>query len=699
DVSFNPVLPEGSVVAAVEVQANGKILLGGDFESVNGVSIDSTARLNADGSLDSSFNQSASLSGTVNALVVQNDGKVIAGGEFQVQGQAQLHIARLIGSEGPVAPIRAVITIQPADARVEAGADVTLTVAASSNTELSYRWLRNGVTIENETSATLSLEAVAQADAGDYSVEVSNAAGATVSETATVTVVASGAPRIVLQPVSATVVAGANVSFNVTATGEGTLNFQWRRNGVNLEGKTSATLTLEAVTTADAGDYTVVVSNNAGAEVSAEATLTVVATLNPGDLDLTFPPVQLTKVLDVEVQSDGKLVVSGDFSAAAGNSIARFNGNGSADLSFNTGLGANGPVLDAEVQADGKVIVAGEFTRFNLREHRFLVRLNADGSIDASFNVNPPPNAPVTDVEIQADGKVVIVGEFSSVGGQQHHHVARLNADGSVDASFSAGAGANGDIAEVDAQTGGKLVIVGSFSAVGGTARNGIARLNADGSVDASFDAKLNAGSSVTSVDVQGDGKIVITGNFNSVNGAARHNVVRLQADGSLDASFTTDVTTDGPVLDAEVQADGKIIISGSFEIVNGFSRNHVARLNADGSVDVNFRTNTTIPGEIEEVALQADGRIVAGGELFLGRLENGEGGTVIELFGSTLTGTRFEVSVRTVAGRRYALEASGSLNANAFTEVDVQNGDGSVKTLVDASATGSAKFYRVRAD
>jgi hypothetical protein len=179
------------------------------------------------------------------------------------------------GGGGAIAPS---ITTQPTSQTVTAGANVNFTIAASGTAPLSYQWRLNGANIAAATSATLSLTSVTTGQSGGgYSCVVSNPAGTATSSTATLTVnPAVVAPTITTQPTSQTVTAGANVSFTVAAGGTAPLSYQWRLNGANIAGATSATLSLPSVTTGQSGgSYSCVVSNPAGTATSSAATLTV----------------------------------------------------------------------------------------------------------------------------------------------------------------------------------------------------------------------------------------------------------------------------------------------------------------------------------------------------------------------------------------------------------------------------------------
>ncbi|MDW8216286.1 MAG: hypothetical protein RML57_01635 [Acidobacteriota bacterium] len=184
-------------------------------------------------------------------------------------------------------------------------------------------------------------------------------------------------------------------------------------------------------------------------------------------------------------------------------------------------------------------------------------------------------------VAVQPDGKVVIGGQFNLVNGVARNCIARLNADGTLDMGFGAGT-ANDDfpfVLAVAVQPDGKVVIGGGFTRVNGVARGGIARLNVDGTLDASFGARQSGASDwVEAMAVQPDGKVVIGGRFTRVNGVARGGIARLNADGTLDTSFGAGQggVSGGnfPRVHAvAVQPDGKVVIGGKFTRVNGVAR------------------------------------------------------------------------------------------------------------------------------
>src|SRR5207247_10878613 len=118
--------------------------------------------------------------------------------------------------------------------------------------------------------------------------------------------------------------------------------------------------------------------------------------------------------------------------------IARLNTNGTVDLSFNTGAGPNHTVYGVALQSDGKVIVGGDFTQFNGQPRSRLLRLRPDGSLDPLFDPGATLDGAVRAVLVQTDGKIVVGGSFTSADGVGRNYLARFNSDGSLDAGFLA---------------------------------------------------------------------------------------------------------------------------------------------------------------------------------------------------------------------------------------------------------------------
>lgn len=166
------------------------------------------------------------------------------------------------------------ITIDPVPRSVLVGATVTFSVTATGVGPLTYQWWHGTKIIANATASSYTITGVTAADAGDYSVVVSNAGGSTPSKSAAL-VVQYVAPAIVTPPASLTVLAGTNAAFSVVASGSAPLTYEWRFKGNPLAGAVTPQLVISNVTLAHAGDYAVVVRNPGGSATSTVARLTV----------------------------------------------------------------------------------------------------------------------------------------------------------------------------------------------------------------------------------------------------------------------------------------------------------------------------------------------------------------------------------------------------------------------------------------
>jgi uncharacterized delta-60 repeat protein len=305
-------------------------------------------------------------------------------------------------------------------------------------------------------------------------------------------------------------------------------------------------------------------------------------------------------VCTMAVQPDGKIIIGGNFTSVDGaehNNLARLNADGSVDASFTASVDYT--VNGVAVQPDGKIVLGGTFTHVNGEPHNYLARLEASGKVDGCFDLSTSgPSGAVRSIALQTDGKILFAGAFNGPG----KNMARLNANGRLDASFNPTDTNGAGVLWVAVQPDGKIVLVGDFT----IPHNRIARLNAGGSVDDSFNPGTGANDLVYSVVVQPDGKkILVGGSFTEVNGNPRDAFARLDAGGALLAESVA-FGGHGAVVSMAMQADGKIVLGGSSGII---------RINADGGVDDSFHPTTGGNPAVRNVTLQPDGKILLGGD------------------------------------------------------------------------------------
>ena len=317
-------------------------------------------------------------------------------------------------------------------------------------------------------------------------------------------------------------------------------------------------------------------------------------------------------VRSLAVQSDGKILVGGNFTSYNGTPcryVSRLQADGSFDNSFkhDSLAGLDHLVSTFAVQPDGKILVGGDFTAYGKATHSYIARLQANGNLDPSFAGTGFSNA-VNALVLQPDGKVLAGGPFTMQGNAFTMHVARLDSTGSLDPTFKALFNDAANVFALALQPDGKLLVGGHFASYSGLDRPCLLRLNSDGSLDPSFNPTAYLNEQVRALIVQPDGKIVVGGEFDS-------HVVRLNADGSLDASFTSP-SLDSYVVSLALQPDGKLLVGGAFT-------GHLVRLTATGGLDATFGltgagfTSTSAPAtsEVFAMAQQPDGQVVVGGE------------------------------------------------------------------------------------
>jgi uncharacterized delta-60 repeat protein len=294
-------------------------------------------------------------------------------------------------------------------------------------------------------------------------------------------------------------------------------------------------------------------------------------------------------------------------------------GPGSLDPGFDPGTGANALVRSVAVQPDGRIIIGGAFTQFNGVDRNYVARLNSAGPLDFGFNIGTGANGLVSAVAFDpADGDVLLAGAFTTVNGSPRNRVARLTSTGATDLAQDQPSGLDAAVYALALQADSKTIIGGSFS----VPKPCLARLRVNGSPDTSFDTGAGANGPIFAVAMQADGGVVAGGSFTSIDGTSRSRVARFFGDGGLDLTFVPATVAGGSVFAIAIQSDLKVIIGGDFTSVGGQSRNRIARLNADGSLDTSFNPGSAANGTVWCLGLDTGNgssvdaiRVLAGGE------------------------------------------------------------------------------------
>jgi uncharacterized delta-60 repeat protein len=690
DLSFDAGSGINGRVAAVAVQPDGKMIIAGEFTSVQGFERRHVARLNADGSGDSSFNAETLTNAYVYTVALQSDGKVLAGHTHGIvrlnsDGSPDTNFVATLGMlddgfGGQYATVE-LIVVQP-DGRILIGGGFSTGAGTNLNYGLARLHANGSLDGSFDANSEPFYYPYSMALQSDGKVIVGDPNGtsrlhATGSSDASFTPVPSTAYAIAVQPDGKvligggfTTIQGMNRNHLARLNSNGTLDATFDP-GTNVFAS--------VVSLALQSDGKVVVGGYAdfASQINFVTRLNANGSRDTG-FELTAESPDSGYVSTVVLQPDGKVVVGGGFKRFKQtnlNRLARLNVNGSVDAAFDSGTGLDSGVRFVRSLSDGKVLIGGYFSAVRNLRRSNSARLNADGSGDASFaqppvgntisavtmqpdgkmlwgafgldRINPDgtrdgsfnpdlgalPNPDPSDyhsiaaVALQPDGKIVVPGhtvgwrcdEFGECGYVYSTFFRRLNSDGSRDTNFTP---AISSAVSIIVQPDGKLLVAGSFNF--GMNYYALLRLNPNGSLDNSFQPVSGSGQPplITEVVLQPDGKVLVGGVFTALNGTSRNRIARLNANGTLDSSFNPGTGANEPVRAITVQPDGKVLIGGYFTTINGMTRNRLARLNANGGLDGSFTPN--IQGVynydwplVASIALEPDGDILIGGSFF----------------------------------------------------------------------------------
>jgi uncharacterized delta-60 repeat protein len=581
----------GGAVNTIEIQADGKILIGGNFTTYKGVTENRIIRLNSDGSKDTTFVTGSGFNNSVQTIVIYPGGTILVGGNFtSYKGATQNRIIRLtnIGNNVPLFVsgtgfdnIVNTIATQT-DGKILVGGNFTLYNGASAN-----RIIRLNSDGSNDTTFTSGTR---------FNLSVS--------------IIAIQTDGKILVGGLFTLYNGATTNFMTRLNSNGSKDSAFNL-GTGIGGTVNR-ISLQADGKILTGGYFTTyngITQNRIIRLNSDGSKDTTFTIGTG-----FD----NAVIAITLQSDGKILIGGIFTTYNGitdNKIIRLNSDGSKDSTFNLGTGFNETVHTIAPQTDGKILIGGAFTNYNQNIENRIIRLNSDGSKDAAFITGTGFNARVWAIAIQADGKLIVGGEFTTYNGVTENRIIRLNSDGSKDTSFITGTGFNTAVTTIALQSDGKILIGGAFTTYMGNTENRIIRLNTDGTKDATFVTGTGFGNTVQSIVIQSDSKIVVGGEFITYNGGATNEyfIIRLNSDGSKDTTFVTGSGFNNFVYTIKQQADGKILVGGEFDSYNGIPQSKVYRLNSDGSLDNTFGRNQ-YNGTVWKITPLANGKIIVGG-------------------------------------------------------------------------------------
>ena len=315
--------------------------------------------------------------------------------------------------------------------------------------------------------------------------------------------------------------------------------------------------------------------------------------------------------------------------------------DGSLDTSFNMGEGFTTNVFDSDIDDfkvqpfDNKIVLSSMlFTSFQGNPVKKVFRLNTDGSLDTSFDLQPQPSldfqygTPIR-ICLGDNGEIFLTGSYGSFNTDSRiNGLVKVNSTGNQVNSFSIGEGFTnvGVVNKVVELNNGKILIGGFFSYVNGVQRHGIALLNNDGTLDTGFGTGFGFDNKATveNLIVLPDEKILVGGTFRRYDNVDKKYLIRLNSDGTIDQDFNAggsgfsssangEAITEG-IYSLEFQSDGKIIAGGLFNGYNLTGCSNLVRINADGSYDSTFPVGNGFDKSVACLKLQPDGKILVSG-------------------------------------------------------------------------------------
>lgn len=573
-------MPSG--VLTMAAQKDDKILIGGIFSFGQTAHWQNVARLNANGTLDTTFAGNPGPDRPVHQMAILPDGRAIIAGLFtSVDGLSRTGIARIF-LDPPMSPS---FVKHPISTNTVEGRNVRLSAAVAGTEPFVFQWLRGNEIIPNATNSWLEVKDITKAEEGIYWIEAKNRLGSAMSDQATVSLIPATRD-----------VARLDIGY---ARGEGA-NRSIYGQAVLPNGRRAIV-----------GDFSAFDGKLRPG----------LAVLNKdGTLDDSFRPTLTSGVSPqcVVAGADGKLIVGADTSMAnpAITGIYRFQPDGALDTNFTANIPRS--IISAIlVQTDGKIVVGGRITSVNSIPRQSVARLNEDGSIDPTFDATGTGlKRRVHALLHLSDGKILIGAE---------DRILRVHLDGSLDVNIPLTITPTNAVAGVrtmELQPDQKILIGGNFSGIGGVPRSSLARLNPDMTVDAEFHptvAGVPEGSIyidgvylfVRDILVQPDRRILVAGTFTNLAGFRVPGIGRLEENGTFDRTFLPQIKSirtsfANCALTLSADSGGRLVVGGKFTKVNEFERNSLARLFAwiPEMPEISVSLNRSAENEITGVAI-----------------------------------------------------------------------------------------------
>lgn len=640
-------------VGLIKILPDDKILASGHFNTYNGQPVSGFVRLNPDGSLDPTFNNNLFAANSFPfSILLLNDGKILVSGNFTLSGQTQPTSSILrLNADGSIDPtFNYNVNNNGADLAIDSsgrillrgsfqvtedGAPVSrfiIRLNADGSHDPTFRFNSNTLTsyFGTQNNKVIVASEVTVNDATQHIIYRVNEDGSNDSTFAKKEI--GYAKRLIVQPDNKILFLTDSKMIRLNENGDNDTGFQVTNIarppcGINLNND---------------GRITVCYGN------STSEGFKFIRLMPNGAADPSFSVFTYSRYFfgAQAIQANGSILIGDNhlgFSSTvptSGNGFIRLQPNGLVDSGFNPGgtgfLNSNpGNTRSIAIQTDDKIIIAGRFDKVGDVFRSKIFRLNSDTTLDNSFQINTGGIGnyfsqlnEIYNVRLQTDGKLIITGNFKYlVNGVEKINIARLNTDGSIDSSFAPSlnindyfGGVNGGTNRFVFQTDGKIVVGASRN--GSTSALPVAlRLNTNGNLDNAFNSPAYTSQNavyILDIAIQPDGKILIGGRYqnpNINNDFPQSFLARLNSDGSIDQTFQMPEEANSQISTFKLLENGKILIAKLKGVHTTAPQSTVHRLNSNGSVDASFDAGLGTNGKLNALLLLPNGKIMVGGK------------------------------------------------------------------------------------
>jgi len=602
DTTFNMGSGSNNNIYASAIDGNGKILIGGNFTTYSGSTINSIARINTNGTLDTTFNVGGGINNIAYNILPVSQSKILVGGGFSLYSGSSAYNLIRINSNGTL--------------------DSTFAAAATSfvdNTVITFATQSDGKIIvggafNNTAYSSPYLAKLTPQQTPDTTFNPITGLNGSVYTFAT-------------QSDGKILIGGQFTSYSGSTT-----NYITR---INTNGTRDTTFNIgagfnnqvEVIRVQPDGKILV---GGLFTQYSGSIAQNHITRLNSnGTKDTTFnfgAGFSNGTVYDMQLQSDGKIIAVGSFSGTYSGSAGalravRLNTSGSRDLTFNIGTtGFSGIQYGAQIQNDGKIIVVGASATYSgSAAAQRIRRINTDGTLDTTFNIGTAGlNNTTYRAKIQPDQKILVLGAFTSYSGSAINRIARINTNGTLDTTFNVGTGFDAATqinSALELDSSGSIYAGSQFTTYSGSTANYFVKINPSGSIATGSGQYNGFNNVVNSLLVDSTGSVYAGGAWSFGGPLSPNNyIVRLNADGTKDFSFQIGTGFSNTVYSLQVQPDDKIVVGGTFSSYSGSSNNYLVRLNSNGTKDTTFQIGTGFSNYVYKVFLQSDNKILVGG-------------------------------------------------------------------------------------